>query len=477
VPPVLGVVAVVGEVRLEDAGRRLREEVLVDDRPRGDPAPGDEGLRGQRRRRAVPRPVRDHVVREARQAGAGELGLRRREVLPPQLGAPDARSAGGTAASRSVSSSWSARPAAVRAMPRDSTSPKRTRRSTVAMVPSASRNRRGSASARNEVWRSSRSGPVPPRRPLDGVDHRDAARLHARVELVDVEHARRQVVDVRRPHAPDVRGDARDAGELAVPRAVHRLVRHREGRRREREEPPGPVRRQPVVLLGLPREGEQLGREDPPVGEVRLEAALQTGVEEPAVRGREQGGEHPERVAGQLARLHRAEGGRHDRDRDRPGVAQVVEADGPHAHRGEHLRGLGQLPRRRQADRAVPLGGDARDRPQPLRVGPSLRATSALTSAATSTSVVYAGTSRPYISDSASANRDRSSQRATGSALISSPGPRPRAGTVDRPPAGVIPVPDGGRPGPHPAGVWRSPRGSRMVGLWSGSPTVAAPGA
>jgi hypothetical protein len=126
--------------------------------------------------------------------------------------------------------------------------------------------------------------PVPLRRALDGVDHLDAARLHTRVELVDVEYARRQVVDMRGPHASDVSGDARDAGELAVPRSVHRLVRHLEGRCRKLEEPACLVRRQPVVLLGLLREGEEFGGEDLPVAEVLLEATLQIDVEEPPVR-------------------------------------------------------------------------------------------------------------------------------------------------------------------------------------------------
>jgi hypothetical protein len=50
-------------------------------------------------------------------------------------------------------------------------------------------------------------GPLPRGRPLDLVDHRDAARPHPRLQRVDVEHPRRQVVEVGRPDAPDVRGD------------------------------------------------------------------------------------------------------------------------------------------------------------------------------------------------------------------------------------------------------------------------------
>lgn len=55
--------------------------------------------------------------------------------------------------------SYRSRPARVRAIPRASTSPNRTRSAPSRTVPSASRKRRGSDSARNEVCRSSTSGP------------------------------------------------------------------------------------------------------------------------------------------------------------------------------------------------------------------------------------------------------------------------------------------------------------------------------
>ena len=59
------------------------------------------------------------------------------------------------------------------------------------------------------------------------------------------------------------------------------------------------------------------------------------------------------------------------------------------------------------------LGGDAVQRAEPLRVGACAATTAALTSRATSTSVVYAGTSRPYISDSDRANRARNCHGST----------------------------------------------------------------
>ena len=56
---------------------------------------------------------------------------------------------------------------------------------------------------------------------LDRVDHRDAADGHPPVQLVDVEHAWRQVVDVRGCHTGDVGGHRRDPANSSYhPRSI-----------------------------------------------------------------------------------------------------------------------------------------------------------------------------------------------------------------------------------------------------------------
>ena len=95
-------------------------------------------------------------------------------------------------------------------------------------VPSSLRKRRGSARARNDVWRNSTSRARPAGRSLDRVDHRDAARGHPPVQVVDVEHPRRQVIDVggRTPAMSAATADTRD--QLVIPglrRSVHATAR------------------------------------------------------------------------------------------------------------------------------------------------------------------------------------------------------------------------------------------------------------
>ena len=94
-------------------------------------------------------------------------------------------------------------------------------------------------------------GAVPARRALDRVDHGDAARGHPPVQLVDVEHPRGEVVDVRGAHARDVGGDRGDRGQFLVPAAVDRLARQRERRDRVGDELPRRARvahRRPAAM-------------------------------------------------------------------------------------------------------------------------------------------------------------------------------------------------------------------------------------
>ena len=285
------------EVRLEDAGRRARQEVLVDDGwavtqpPSSRPATSCRRARRRRGRRSATSSYSKNA-----EVGGGEraLGDRDRSRQRRAVGLV----VGGQLVVRG------ARPVAVSAMPRASTSPKRTRSEASCTTPSARRNARGSASARNDVWRSSTSGPVPARRALDRVDHRDAARLHARVQLVDVEHARREVVDVRRRDAADV---GRDGGD----RAPARGTRPRRPARARARTPASPARgsgrpRRAGQAVARPRRGRRAraarARTATRAPRKRSRRRCQVGGEEPAVGHRQQRREDPERVARELRR-------------------------------------------------------------------------------------------------------------------------------------------------------------------------------
>ena len=109
-------------------------------------ASADVGGRSPRRAQVVGR--RGHRGAEPGQPGVGQPGARSGAARRPRPSA-----SGGSASTTS-------RPAGVSAMPRASTSPNRTRSSPGTTAPEADRIGRGSASARNDVCRSSTSGPA-----------------------------------------------------------------------------------------------------------------------------------------------------------------------------------------------------------------------------------------------------------------------------------------------------------------------------
>jgi hypothetical protein len=148
---------------------------------------------------------------------------------------------------------------------------------------------------------------------LDGVDHLDAALGHPPVQLVDVEHARSEVVDVGAPDTADVGGDGGDPLQPLVPGPVHRLRGELERAHSELEEPLSVGLGQLPVALGAVGQPQQLRAEQLPSGEERLELSAQVAVEESRVRGREHRGEHPEGVAREFVGVDRPECRRDDR--------------------------------------------------------------------------------------------------------------------------------------------------------------------
>ncbi len=190
---------------------------------------------------------------------------------------------------------------------------------------------------------------------------------HAPVQLVDVEHAGSQVIDVCGAHAGDVGGHRGDPGQLVVPAAVDRFTRQREHGHRRRQEPVGAFALRTAVGGDASRLGDQRRIEQLPLGNEPLDTVAQIGGEEAGVSRREHRGEHPERVAVQLLYVDRPEGGRHHRHRRR-GVAQVVEADRVHAERSEEVGQVGKFSGAAYADRAVTFGGHPLQGAQPIGV-------------------------------------------------------------------------------------------------------------
>ena len=207
--------------------------------------------------------------------------------------------------------------------------------------------------------------PLPGRGALDLVDHLDAAGLHAAVELLDVEHARREVVDVRGGHAPDVGGHGGDLLQPAVPGLVDRLGGQLEDGGGAGHQLVGLGLRQALVACGAVGQLEQLVVEQAAGGQELGEVAAQVGVEEARVLGHQHRGEDAEGVARQLVPVDRAEGGGDHRDGGGR-VPQVVEAHRFHAERGEDAGHVAELLGGAHADGAVALGGDALDGAQAL---------------------------------------------------------------------------------------------------------------
>lgn len=124
-----GLGGVVAEVRLKDPGGRDRQEILIDQRRRGDRAPGQQGLEIGIR---VNGPAGDRGIGEIAQALAPDrvpvVGEGGKVVSSAAMYAAafEPSAAGRAMARLSFSSrSYSARPLGVRAMPRCSISPKR----------------------------------------------------------------------------------------------------------------------------------------------------------------------------------------------------------------------------------------------------------------------------------------------------------------------------------------------------------------
>ena len=189
------------------------------------------------------------------------------------------------------------------------------------------------------------------------------------VEIVDVEHPRGQVVDVGRGHAADVGGDGRDPLQGEVPVVVDRFGGQRERCGRQVEEAVGVGGVEPPWSAERSASSSSSGPNRVRAPMNVLQPRLGLRVEEAPVGGDQHRGEHPERVERQLVGIDGAEGGGDHGHRALRRVPQVVEADRVHPEAGEHPGGLGQLPRRADPDRAVPLRGDPVDAAEPLGVG------------------------------------------------------------------------------------------------------------
>ena len=388
---------VAGEVGAEDAGRRTRQEVLVDDRVEADPAVVDQRRRrrpagGARPRASSAAPADTAAVNHASPARASSRSV-------PGIAAAQAAGSGG-------SGSTASRPAGVSAMPRASTSPNRTRSSPGATEPSAARITRGSASARNDVWRSSTSGPSHRGGPwISSIISMPRSCIRRYSSSMSSTRGVRWLTCVRR-HPGDVGGDAGDRGQLVVPRPGRSAPATA---RTPRSPGRGSARSRPAqAAVGHRAVGQlqQLRREQRARADEPLHPRLQVGVEEPPVLGHQHRGEHAERVAGQLVA-------------GRPGgTPSTRPAAAPARRRAGRSSRPGACPSRRTAGRPARARPGCPTRIAPCRSAvtrsrlpsrsaalPSRASTSALTSWATSTSVVYAGTSPPYIVDSRAGER------------------------------------------------------------------------
>ena len=211
-------------------------------------------------------------------------------------------------------------------------------------------------------------GPVGAGRALDGVDHGDAATGHPPVQIVDVEDARRQVVDVGGPHPRDIGGHRGHPRQLVIPGLVDRFAGQRECADRGGDER--------LRLLGVagtlggddPGPIEQRGVEQLAAREECLDAATQVGIEIPGVAGGQHRGEHAKRIARQLVCVDGPKSGRYHRNR-RGRRTQVVVADRQHAERREQIGDGSQFGRAAHPNGAVSLGGDPPQRAQSFGAG------------------------------------------------------------------------------------------------------------
>lgn len=203
--------ALVGEVRLEDPGGGRGQEVLVDDGVGAHPASVEEAREILRRAAAVAGAALFRLVAEERLFLDGQLVLGTREAAGPDFG---------RFADQLVVEGAS-RPGERDAACLDlaETDPQGTGRDTaVRFAEPAGLGQRPERRLAKQHIRA-----FPARRALDPVDHRDAALRHPAVELVDVEYAGGEVVDVSAGDAADVGGDGGDPLQFRVPGTVHGL--------------------------------------------------------------------------------------------------------------------------------------------------------------------------------------------------------------------------------------------------------------
>ena len=210
-------------------------------------------------------------------------------------------------------------------------------------VPSASRNRRGSASARNDVCRNNTSGPCQRGGPwMASIMVMPRAVMRA-VQLVDVEHPRSQVVDVRGASRPRCRRPP------PTPRSARRTSRGRSVRGTARTRPP----RRPRTV-GPSGFRAAVGGDAPGLGDQRRIEQL---VARPRTARHRRRRSTSKKRASAVASIEvntrnglwsscicvdRTEGGRHHRHRRRR-VAQIVEADRVHAERREQVGDVGEF--------------------------------------------------------------------------------------------------------------------------------------
>src|SRR4030095_12223708 len=117
----------------------------------------------------------------------------------------------------------------------------------------------------------------------DVIDHLDATRRHATVELVDVQYPGGEVVDVGSGDRADVSGDRRDRVQFLVPGAVDGLGGELERGGGQDQKQLGGIGVQALIRPGAVGQPQQFGAEQVPRPQEGLQAALQIGGEEATV--------------------------------------------------------------------------------------------------------------------------------------------------------------------------------------------------
>lgn len=244
------------------------------------------------------------------------------------------------------------------------------------------------------------------RRPFDDRLRCDAAFRHAGLDCVDIERARRQMVDVRPLEADDVGDQPMGIVQALVGvGADGRFAMPAEGFQRLGDE----FRRfrlaQAAVLLMALDQRDGARGVDPPFRQNGFGLAAQPFVLDQVQS--QQRGEDAERIDVERCLFDRPEAGGMNRH---AGNRKVVVADRLHAHDRKQPADGEKLVGRTEPDGAVALDIDALQLAGPgqaiAQVG-ILSRQPAFTSATSSISVPYCGTSARYICDIASVNSDR----------------------------------------------------------------------